>query len=60
MSFRFVFFQFTYLYSAKLMDLGPTGGLDGKVKDIEINLVVDYDLETNRLSLNSFKITKSG
>lgn len=53
-------FQFTYLYSAKLMNLGPTGGLDGKVKNIECNLVVDYDLDTKLLSLNSFKITKSG
>lgn len=42
------------------MNIGPTGGLDGKVKNIECSLVVDYDLDTHLLSLNSFKITKSG
>lgn len=42
------------------MNIGPTGGLDGKVKNIECNLVVDYNLDTKLLTLNTFKITKTG
>lgn len=42
------------------MNIGPTGGLDGKVTNIQCSLVLDVDLETNLLSLNTFKITKSG
>lgn len=53
-------FQFDYQYSAKLMNLGPTGGIDGKVKDIRIDLEVDIDLNTSLLSLKTFKITNTG
>lgn len=55
------FFQFDYQYSAKLMNLGPTGGIDGKVTDIEVLLEVMIDVQTNNLiTLKTFKISNAG
>lgn len=51
---------FSYDYSAKIMDLGPTGGLDGKVVDVETEIKAYVDLTTQKLTLQSFKITNAG
>lgn len=42
------------------MGLGPTGGIDGKVTDIKLELVLNVDEETNYLTLETFEITKTG
>lgn len=51
---------FSYDYSAKIMDLGPTGALDGSVVEVETEIKAYIDLETQRLSLQSFTITNTG
>lgn len=51
---------FNYDYSAKIMDLGPTGGVDGKVVNVETEIKAYVDLATQKLSLQSFKITSAG
>lgn len=51
---------FNYDYSAKIMNLGPTGGLDGKVVDVDTEIKAYVDLTTQKLTLQSFKITNAG
>lgn len=42
------------------MSLQHSGGVDGKVKNIKIDLEIDIDMKTNLLSLKSFQITDAG
>lgn len=45
---------------AKIMDLGPTGALDGKVVDVKTKVKAYIDLAIQKLSLQSFEITSAG
>ncbi|EFA08505.1 uncharacterized protein LOC662271 [Tribolium castaneum] len=51
---------FTYDYSAKIMNLGPKGGLEGSVTDLAMNLEVGFDFKNKALTLKDFSITNSG
>lgn len=42
------------------MDLGPTGGIDGKVASMRIALVLSVDLATGYVSLQDFDIVEAG
>ncbi|EFA08506.1 uncharacterized protein LOC662311 [Tribolium castaneum] len=51
---------FTYDYSAKIMNLGPIGGLEGSVTDLGMNLELEFDFKNKALTLEDFSITDSG
>ncbi|KAJ3653534.1 hypothetical protein Zmor_012781 [Zophobas morio] len=48
--------QFTYEYSAEIMGLGPTGGIDGKIANIEVEVKIGFDVTNLVLSLDEFEI----
>ncbi|XP_044272295.1 uncharacterized protein LOC123016144 [Tribolium madens] len=51
---------FTYDYSAKIMGLGPKGGIEGTVTDLNMNLEVGFDFKKKVLTLENFSISNSG
>ncbi|EFA03851.1 uncharacterized protein LOC660232 [Tribolium castaneum] len=52
--------QFTYDYSAKIMGLGPTGGIEGKIAKLTCEVKIGFDVEAIQASLDEFYITNSG
>nr|XP_015835604.1 PREDICTED: uncharacterized protein LOC103312896 [Tribolium castaneum] len=52
--------QFTYDYSAKIMGLGPTGGIEGKANSVGVRVKIGFNVETLEASLDEFSITNSG
>lgn len=52
--------QFTYDYSAKIMGLGPTGGIEGKVSALTCAVKISFDTQNLVANLDKFDITHSG
>ncbi|RZC37491.1 uncharacterized protein BDFB_010402 [Asbolus verrucosus] len=52
--------DFTYDYSAKIMGLGPTGGIEGKVSNIAVEVKIGFDTTTLTASLDEFYIIHAG
>ncbi|CAH1368577.1 unnamed protein product [Tenebrio molitor] len=52
--------EFTYDYSAKILGMGPTGGIVGKVTNVQVEVVIGFNIETLRASLDEFYIVKAG
>lgn len=49
-----------YDYLAKIMDLGPTGGLEGKIRDLTIMIDITIDIKSMEIILQNFDITDAG
>ncbi|XP_044267281.1 uncharacterized protein LOC123013047 [Tribolium madens] len=52
--------QFTYDYSAKIMGLGPRGGIEGKISALTCEVKIGFDVDKIHASLDEFYITHSG
>jgi hypothetical protein len=52
--------MFTYDYAATIMGLGPKGGIDGKITDINIEAKLGFNTETFEATLEEFYITHTG
>ncbi|XP_068903973.1 uncharacterized protein [Tenebrio molitor] len=50
----------TYDYSAKIMGLGPTGGIEGSVTDLAMEVTFGFDYVNLLITLEDFTITNSG
>lgn len=49
-----------YDYLVKFMNLGPTGGVEGKIENLKIYLDVTVDLKNMEVILQGFKIANAG
>ncbi|XP_028139247.2 uncharacterized protein LOC114333557 [Diabrotica virgifera virgifera] len=57
---EFVDLKFTYDYDVRIFGLGPSGSMDGEIKEFKFYLQFSLDLEHFVLSIKQLKTTDSG
>ncbi|KAF2887091.1 hypothetical protein ILUMI_19082 [Ignelater luminosus] len=60
LSLTFTDLLFNYEYTAKLMGIGPKGGIDGSLRDAKFTITVSVDTETCEAQLEEYKLNRQG
>lgn len=56
----YLYFQFNYNYHVSVFNLGPKGGVEGKINDFHIHLKIGFDFNTLHASVDEFNVKKTG
>ncbi|KAG5874040.1 hypothetical protein JTB14_021768, partial [Gonioctena quinquepunctata] len=57
---KFDALMFSYNYVTKVFPLTLRGGIEGKLSNVKVNIILSYNTRTSRAHLDKFDITKTG
>ncbi|KAF2889627.1 hypothetical protein ILUMI_16546 [Ignelater luminosus] len=60
LSLTFTDLLFNYDYTAKLMGIGPKGGIDGSLRNAKFTIIVSIDTDTCEAQLEEYKLNRQG